>query len=239
MTRTPVHTLRLIQLVRAVERDAHRRGWDSPPQLSALIDTSDPAAADWGRHIACGPPTRVEHYTAVPFVPADMLAPDPARVLYQLAMRLRHAAHHPDTAALRQRLNGPGLLGLAVLAEGWQHPDPANRVTHRRAGRRAADLPGACEWRITVAAAVNAATVHVARVRGQQPVTTLVTDNGASGDGSFGGLMVAALRTIVAAVTDQSPPSRPAAGPAGPSTGRSPAGGSRPGCACPAGLVRP
>lgn len=209
---TPVHPRRIAQLLRAVERDAHRRGWDAPPGLYALLDTADPAAEQWCRHIACGPTTRVDDYTAVPCVPADVLAPNPVHVLFRLALNLRHTPHHPRVVQLSQRLAAPGLLGLAVVAEAWRRPELPAEQQPVWAGRRAADIPGAVEMRFAIAATVTAATVHVFRDRGQQP--TAMAD-GSGGRAGVDGVLVDALRTIVAAVTGQPLPAETGTVPAG------------------------
>ena len=189
---------RLNRLLLAAERDIHRHGWDVPPQLLALVDTTEPAADRWCRQHAVGPTTRVDGYAAARCLHRQALIPYPMHVLFRLALNLRHSASHPGLTEIRQLLNPPGLLGLASVLEAWIRPTLTEQQQEQEqwGDRAAVDIPGAQESLFLVAATIDGSTFHVARIRGQKPTTT----DDSSFDSIAGG-GVLSLHTIVAAIS--------------------------------------
>ena len=189
----PIDTARLNQLLLAAERDVHRHGWDAPAQLLALVDTTNPGAEHWCRHGAHGPTTQVDGYAAARCIPWQRLVVQPMHVLFRIALNLRHSADRPETAQMRRLLHPPGMIGLASVLEAWIRPTLTEQQEEQWGERAAVDIPGAQECRLAVAATIDGATFHVARIRGQHPTAT--------GNSRFGGTGVHALHTMVAAAT--------------------------------------
>jgi hypothetical protein len=191
----------VLRLLGQVEEAANRAGWDKDPQLLVLYAWRvGDVEQRYGRMLGrCGPVHRLGGYATRPIRPAGE-AENPANELHTMARNLCHAPDHPLTGMVRAILGGDGFLGVGALAEAWQAP-PGEGEVHDADGRlrSIAAMPDRVEARILTAVDRYGGEYLVHRVRGQKP-TRVVMDREA------GGAMVAAMRTITAALAGQPVP---------------------------------
>jgi hypothetical protein len=181
------------RLMMQVEADAHRRGWDGPPALLGIYDTSGGRP----RPVVRGQSTRLRTYLAMPIVPTDALCPAPVHALYRLALNLRHVGDHPMLHTFVGMIGQPGFIGMAFQAEGYTREcSPEEREA--LGDRRLADIPGSREERFVIASLVDGTTRMVKRLRGAKPSAVAESDIA-----EWGGAGAESLRTIVAAAAGQ------------------------------------
>ncbi len=199
------------RLLRQVEADNHRRGWDLPPVAYVLYDAraAEGATDRWFRHAMAASPrlrpaTRVGPYVAQPmldqsfFRQADL---EPYEALRRFALSLAYASADDATAGpLRAALRQPGVLGFAVAIEAWGTRDQAAAQAAIHGGPHLGDVAGSVETRLVYAADLTLRVYKVKRQRGEQP--SLDDNAGVYMRGDF----TTSLRILVAAVTDTVPP---------------------------------
>jgi hypothetical protein len=111
-TRTP-DAEALAALLRRIEGDAHRRGWDGAPALYVLYDSRDRETERSYRTVMRGSPIRSAPYAALPAVPPGALDGNPSSALFRFALNLR--SQHPYVEAILALLRQPGFVGMAFL----------------------------------------------------------------------------------------------------------------------------
>lgn len=180
------------ELMRRVEADRHRDGWDQPARIYVVYDWDHPETDAMFRRFfssRCGRPVRWRPYIAHPIaIPEAMSKPSVA--LYLLANNLRnHAAgtmlpgRETLAAATAAMLRQPGVVGVAMCVEAWARkaalpeghgPDEADAreaaLAHLYQGRKSlADVPGSVENRIMVGVDITGQECTWYRVRGGKP----------------------------------------------------------------------
>lgn len=196
----------LERLLRQVECDAHRRGWDDPSQrlLFVVYDRED-RGTDLVYREACpgvGPLTTiVGPYVARPLTYPEMLGERPVHAVFRMATNLT-ADDHPLTKKLLRTWRQPGYLGVGFLSEGWQQSGSEEDMEKFRAehGRGAsyADMPTSKEIRMALFVGGSGTEVIVLRVRGEKP---MYYATGVDADGPLDGAGNQALRLIHAVIT--------------------------------------
>ena len=177
----------LTRLLFKVESDAHRHGWDGPPALLVLydtrhLDTDRLYRQVFAAHPAFGPATRMGPYVAQRMLSADMLCTRGRQVWQNLYIFASNAAFADDdacsdatgrfnVAVLRDAMRQPGVLGYALLSEGWQREGIGQQELDSLLsdGRHYADIPGSVENRSVACVDVNNLAQAVQRNRGRKP----------------------------------------------------------------------
>lgn len=183
-------------LIGLVEADTHTSGWDQPPALYAIRDTTIHGGQQHYDRYRVGPDIRYRQLAATPCVPAQLLLPSPperlaalASVYRDIAQDLAVEAHTAGMAyAISHAIGGPGLLGLALMVECWGEKSSPDAWDAIAAGQRIADRPGGYELRIVVTTDSDQ-TIGVTRRRGHTPES----------GGAHRGRLVSALRIVTLA----------------------------------------
>lgn len=181
----------LATLLRRIEGDAHRRGWDGDPALYVLYDARDRETEASYRRIMRGVPIRSLPYAALPAVPSGALEGNPSSALFRFALNLR--SEHPFVKAILEVLRQPGFVGMAFLVEAWMRTFDSKDERESLGKVRFADVPGSIEIRDVMAADISGRDFCVQRQRGGKAEMI-------EPDGEMSGAVIESLRTIVAAV---------------------------------------
>lgn len=189
-TQAPDHEA-LGALLRRIEGDAHRRGWDGDPALYVLYDARDRETEAAYRNVMRGVPIRCAPHAALPAVPSGALAGNPASALFRFALNLR--SEHPWVEAILHILRQPGFVGMAFLVEAWMRTFDTKDERESLGKVRFADVPGSIEIRDVLAADISGRDFCVQRQRGGKAEMI-------EPDGEMSGAVIESLRTIVAAV---------------------------------------
>lgn len=149
----------------AIERNAHRSGWDSPPELYAIYDATDEQTAATYKEYGFGQAIHLEGYAAIPIIPSEVLCPSPVRALFFIAYNL--GSKNPKISLAVEILKQPGFIGIAHQVETWSNTmSPEERKADTR---DLVDIPGSIEQRV-VLTTLRDETIHsISRARGQKP----------------------------------------------------------------------
>jgi hypothetical protein len=187
---TEVDAERFGRLLLKVEDRADRAGWDREPLLMVIYDTTDTETHELYRSVMAanptlGPPLRLGHYAAQPWMPGSWLMSAGDEVwggLWTFAVNLAWGQDHKEAATIASCLSQPaGVLGVAFIGEAWGTTGRQDFVRLVLGEFAHADqIAGAREARIVYARDVTGRPYRVERVRGELP--ELITDGVWSGD---------------------------------------------------------
>lgn len=213
MSTTAVDVPLLCRLLRRIEMDAHRAGWDQPPALFVLYDArADDGGTDrayrrlMGQNPRLRPATRVPPYVAQAFLDGPHFAAGDKPLWEQVrrfALNLAYGdGDYEQIAVMRGALSAPGVLGFAYLGEGYALAVKGRAAAADMFGgtRDLAEEAGAVETRMLYAADVTNRLYVLTRSRGRKP--ELDDNAGADMRGDF----TTSLRLLVAAATGTVPP---------------------------------
>jgi hypothetical protein len=200
---------RLVRLLLRAESNAHRLGFDHPPQLHVLYDTSADDGEThtlfhqlMGRNPRCGPATLCDGYAAQIIFPPERIpeAGAPWEALETFAFNIAFADPGPEEVdTMRAVLTRPGVFGCAFINPGWafRTDDRAEFEQFGLGKLSPADHPKGVENRMVFAVLASGAIHIVERVRGRKPVT-------GRGDGLRGSVSNA-LRLLMDGLTGRQP----------------------------------
>lgn len=175
----------LCEVLRNLEGDVHKAGWDKPPRLYAVVGPGDEAAG-WSMEalmedaffweMDADPRNVLATYVA-------MLAgtwPGPDAQLHPTRAMLKHQCEHTRNFVLDGLAEG-GLHAIVLVAEA--HVITGDKSADRDRTKRIADIPGAQEVRRVIAVAPDSTVLQVQRIRGQEPAVMWLHQN----SGAWGG----------------------------------------------------
>jgi hypothetical protein len=227
----PVDVELLLRLLRRVEADGNRRGWDSTPlTLFAVYEHADEHTHAIYRKFCGSDPrvpasARVGGYTAQPLFPPQILYATGIPVYEALRNYAVNIAYCPkgDTPEYRgvnmcrHLLRLPGVVAVGVTYEAWQREAMSREDLERELVVDAPDfstMPGSVEMRNAMAVDLEGRTHEVKRTRGDRPVTVggyrmLVPGHGEQvgerADTNTRGDLSNSLRILVDMITGSSP----------------------------------
>jgi hypothetical protein len=191
----PVDVPLLMRVLKRIEADGQRRGWDRNPATPFIVYDHTNASTQRILHSVVGgtpriwPSARVGTYTGQYLIPAGMLdAPDdagPWESLRRFAMNLAYTARDDGTGCYRQVnvmrsvLRLPGIAGVGLMSEAWMRELTAEQA-EAECGRfvRYADQPDSVEVRNIYFADLHDRIHLVRRSRGDKPFTVETGDGG-------------------------------------------------------------
>lgn len=169
-------------ILKRVEIDMHRRGWDQPANMGAIIDIEAPGARAYfadqrGRKLSYSTPiVRVGRYLSLPLMPDEVLQPNMAVALHRLAINVTYANDDPRTQQFLDMIRHPGLVAIVACYEGWMTDDPETRERIGRTRERLADIPGSRESRHVDCIDIDLNKRTAMRIRGEAPRLWHATD---------------------------------------------------------------
>jgi hypothetical protein len=170
------HTRVMDDLLRQIESRAHRRGWDTYPELLVIYDATDQATtARYQEVLPTDQPSQRGRYAARLAVPITALEPSSIVALYRAAVRLKTDRAPGFAQFVMGSLAAPGFVGMALQHEAW------SRTTDQPGAfgpTRYVDLPDSQEQRHVMAVDRCGARFGVVRERGHE-VTSFLDIEGA------------------------------------------------------------
>ena len=179
------------ELLRRVEADRHRDGWDQPARIYIVYGWEHPETDTVFRRLfsgRCGRPVRWRPYIAHPIAIPEAMAM-PAVAVFLMANNLRHhvagttrPGRENAAAAPAALLKQPGIVGIAMCMEVWckkgaspgrglpysEERDAALRDLYQ--GQKSlADVPGAVENRVMTGVDITGQDCTWYRERGGKP----------------------------------------------------------------------
>lgn len=204
-----------VDLLKRIESDLHRDGWDRPAQVFLIYGWDETGTNAFFRaHFSrrCGRPVRSRPYAAHPIAPPEAMR-EPASMLYVFANNLRHyvaGSLSPRFAdgmvAVADVLRQPGIVGVAFCCETWAHrtvgPDAQQKMEQlTSAGATSlADIPGSVEQRLITGVDITGGVHFVVRERGSKPRTEMIEGHEINDSTVLGGAVIESLRLIMAFV---------------------------------------
>jgi hypothetical protein len=177
----------LMRVLRRVEADGHRRGWDRTPlSLFAVYERAD-EETHHRMHKVCGnnpgnlAAARVGPYVAQFLFPAQVFTGGDGGILpyeglaafaFNIAYCPQGVPQYPGVNMVRHLLRSPGVVAVGVTYEAWQRAlTPEQMRDEAVTPPDYSTMPGAVETRIVMAVDLSCRVHTVSRTRGDRPVT--------------------------------------------------------------------
>jgi hypothetical protein len=178
----------LLRVLRRVEADAHRKGWDSTPMTLFTVYEHGDEDTDYVYRKLCGanprtPVTvRVGGYTAQAIIPPQLLTGTPGVPPYEaLRTYAMNLAYCPDDSdgyrpvnVIRSVLRLRGVIAVGCVYEAWQRLIASDQALAAELADAAPDystMPDSVEMRVAAAVDLEGRLHQVKRTRGDRPVT--------------------------------------------------------------------